>query len=70
MHAFTSFHEWRAAITDPCGPTLTRDYCESRVRALGNAADPSTKSFIDTYGEAYRQLVVSWFQQAAENANS
>ena len=70
MHTFTSFHEWRAAITGPCGLTLTRDYCEERVRALRDPAEPPTKAFIDTYGEAYRQLVVSWFQQAAENANS
>jgi hypothetical protein len=69
MHTFSSFHEWRAAITGPCGLTLTRDYCEGRVRALNNPAESSTKAFTDTYGEPYRQLVVSWFEEAARNAN-
>lgn len=70
MHTFTSFHEWRAAITGPCGLTLTKDYCEGRIRALCDPAEPTTKAFADTYGEAYRQLVISWFGQAAQNANA
>jgi hypothetical protein len=69
MNLFNSFEQWRAAITGPCGITLTQDYCEGRVRALNNPAEPSTKAFVEAYGETYRTLVVSWFDQAARHAN-
>jgi hypothetical protein len=67
MHTFNTYQEWRAAITGPCGLTLSKDYCEGRILALNNPTEASTKSFTDTYGDAYRQLVVSWFEQAAQN---
>ena len=51
MNLFNSFEQWRAAITGPCGITLTQDYCEGRVRALNNPAEPSTKAFVEAYGE-------------------
>lgn len=69
MHTFTTFQEWRSAITGPCGLTLTKDYCKSRVRALNNLAEPATKSFTEAYGATYRDLVISWFEQAAQMAN-
>lgn len=69
MNLFNSFEQWRAAITGPCGINLTQDYCEDRVRALNNPAEPSTKAFVEAYGETYRALVVSWFDQAARHAN-
>ena len=34
MNVFTTYHEWRAAITGPCGLTLDRSYCELRIAAL------------------------------------
>lgn len=69
MHTFTTYQQWHAAITGPCGLTLTKDYCESRIRALDNLAEPATKSFTETYGVPYRDLVISWFEQAARSAN-
>jgi len=64
MHTFTDFEEWRRAITLRCGLTLSRDYCAERIAALQNEAVPSTRSFIETYGENYRQTVISWFETA------
>jgi hypothetical protein len=66
MSLFTSFEQWRAAITGPCGLTLAKDYCETRIAALNNPSDSSTKAFIDAYGEPYRDTVVAWFTQAAQ----
>jgi hypothetical protein len=34
--AFRSYTEWHAAITGPCGLTLTRDYCEKRIAWIGH----------------------------------
>lgn len=70
MHIFATYQEWRAAITGPCGLTLTKDYCETRIKALNDPAEPSTKSFTEAYGDDYRQLVISWFEQAAHQATA
>lgn len=69
MHVFNTYQDWHAAITGPCGLTLSKDYCEGRIRALNNPSEPSTKSFIDAYGIPYRDLVVTWFEQAAHHSN-
>jgi hypothetical protein len=70
MHTFSTYHEWRAAITGPCGLTLSANYCESRIKALNDPAEPSTKAFTEAYGDPYRELVISWFEQAARNATA
>ena len=62
--AFQSYTQWHAAITGPCGITLTRDYCEKRIAALQDEKAPGTKPFLETYGPAYRDQVIQWFQQA------
>jgi len=62
---FESYPEWHNAITVRCGITLTKDYCQTRIAALKDPSEPSTKAFIDTYGTQYRDTVVSWFEQAA-----
>jgi hypothetical protein len=64
MHTFQSYHEWRSAITGPCGLTLSREYCEERIAALMDEKSPGTKPFIETYGPDYRDQVISWFRQA------
>ena len=65
---FTTFSDWHHAITERCGLTLDRDYCEARIAALQNEADPATRSFLDAYGPAYRDQVVAWFRQALHHA--
>lgn len=65
---FESYAEWHDAITGRCGLSLTPDYCQERIRALGDSRDASTKAFLDLYGEAYRDRVVSWFEKALAGA--
>ena len=68
MPVFSDFNEWRQAITVRCGLTLSRDYCAERIAALRDDAVTSTQNFIATYGESYRDLVISWFEQARMEA--
>lgn len=69
MHTFTDFAEWRKAITVRCGLTLSAEYCTERIAELQNEAVPSTRNFIKEYGENYRQAVISWFEQARQQAS-
>jgi hypothetical protein len=69
MHTFTEFSEWRRAITVRCGLTLSRDYCAERIAALRDDTIPTTRNFIKDYGEDYRVLVISWFEQAHHEAS-
>lgn len=61
---FETYEEWHEAITQRCGIVLTKDYCQERLRALGDLQDPATKAFHAFYGEAYLNQVVSWFRRA------
>lgn len=68
MALFTNYDDWRGAITGVCRLELTRSYCEERRKALADESDPATRDFVKAYGPAYRDLVVSWFRQAGEEA--
>ncbi|MEO1035851.1 MAG: hypothetical protein AAFX44_09860 [Pseudomonadota bacterium] len=61
---FQSYAEWRQALTERCGINLTPDYARSRISALQDPKNPSTKEFTATYGQAYLQQVIQWFEQA------
>jgi hypothetical protein len=61
---FETYEEWHEAITERCGLTLTKTYCEERIRALSDPKDLSTRSFVELYGEGYLQKVISWFRRA------
>lgn len=69
MPVFSDFSEWRRAITLRCGLTLSRDYCTERITALRDDTVPTTQNFIKDYGENYRALVISWFEQALNEAS-
>jgi len=68
MHVFNDFEEWRRAITVRCGISLSHDYCTERITTLEDQTVPSTRNFIETYGEDYRQTVISWFETARRQA--
>ena len=68
MHVFSDFSEWHKAITLRCGLTLSRDYCTERIATLRDDTVPTTRNFIKDYGENYRTLVISWFEQAHNEA--
>jgi hypothetical protein len=65
MDYFETDEEWHEAITTRCGLTLTKTYCEERIRALSDPKDPSTRSFVELYGDHYLAKVVSWFERAS-----
>jgi hypothetical protein len=65
---FTSYSEWRNALTIRCGIALTPDYALARIEALENPGDASTREFTRCYGEPYRCQVVEWFRRAASEA--
>ncbi len=62
---FTSYDEWREALTVRCGIALTVAYAQERVAALKNPADRATGEFTRFYGEAYLRQVIAWFERAA-----
>lgn len=61
---FQSFAEWHQAITERCNINLTPEYARSRIAALQDPLDKSTRDFTSKYGEAYLQQVIQWFEQA------
>ena len=61
---FQSFAQWRYAITKQCNIKLTPEYTRSRISALKNRSDKSTKEFEAKYGSDYLQQVIKWFEQA------
>jgi len=64
MSLYQNYQEWREDITTKGGFTLDRAYCEERIAALQNDEEPSTRSFLDAYGDKNRQQIIAWFQQA------
>ena len=69
MHLFDNYHDWRSAITGPCGLTLSRSYCRERITALSDSKIPSTKAFLEAYGKNYSDQVSLWFKQAEKEAS-
>lgn len=59
-----SYAEWHRCITVGCGITLTPAYIEARIAELGNTEEAETKRFTELYGEAHRERVLGWFEQA------
>ena len=68
MHLFKNYDQWRAAITGPCGLTLSRAYCRERLAALADSTIPSTGAFLEAYGKNYLDQVCQWFEQAESEA--
>lgn len=68
MSKFNDYQEWREAITTLGGFTLDQEYCEQRINALKDDTDKGTQSFIEVFGEEYREQVINWFQQALTEA--
>jgi len=68
MDKFSNYREWRDAIINLGGFTLDRSYCEERISALKEGSDKTTQSFLESYGEEYRNQVIGWFEQALKEA--
>ncbi|MCH8473786.1 MAG: hypothetical protein LAT55_00990 [Opitutales bacterium] len=66
---FQTYGEWHKAITLRCRLKLTKAYTKERLQALQNDAEPTTKEFLQTYGEDYRKQVIHWFERAHREAS-
>ena len=64
IQTYKGYDEWRAAMTETAGFSLNPAYCQDRINALSNEQDPSTRAFLKAYGDAHRDQVVRWFEQA------
>lgn len=65
---FQNYAEWRHAFAERCKIPLTPQYAQERIEALKNPSDPSTAEFTATYGEAYLQQVITWFENVRNTA--
>jgi len=59
-----SYDQWRRCIEVDCGIPLTPDFIRARLAELVEPSDFRTVQFVRLYGEAHRQRVITWFQQA------
>ena len=59
-----TYDDWKHCITVLCGIPLTSAYVEDRLAALRDHADHGTQKFIAAWGEAHRERVIGWFEQA------
>jgi hypothetical protein len=55
-------------ITQRCGTSLTRDYCQERIAALKDSSIPATRDFVKAYGEPHCRQVIAWYEQASREA--
>ncbi|MGD2119688.1 MAG: hypothetical protein PVG66_15125 [Chromatiales bacterium] len=60
------YASWRYCIEVKCGLALTPEYIQARIVALSETGNEETQRFTRLYGDAYRQQVLAWFQQAAD----
>ena len=58
------YEDWKHCITALCRIPLTSAYVESRLAALRDPSDHGTQKFVATWGEAHRERVIGWFEQA------
>lgn len=65
---FQNYTEWHEALTERAGIQLTGEYARTRIAALQNVNDPHTRDFTARYGDAYREQVIQWFEQAQRSA--
>lgn len=61
---FKNYMEWRQSLTERCKIDLTPEYARSRITALKDLSNRSTREFKSKYGDAYLQQVIQWFEQA------
>lgn len=59
-----TYEQWHHCITVICQQPLTPEFIETRIEALKNLRDYTTKKFVELYGEQQRLRTLNWFQQA------
>ena len=59
-----TYDEWKHCITVVCGIPLTADYIQKRISELNDPNNYGTEKFKSTWGEAYLEMVIGWFERA------
>jgi hypothetical protein len=61
-----SYEEWRHCITVDCRIQLTRDFLETRLKALSSTTNEGTRRFVSAWGEGHRVRILSYMQRALD----
>ncbi len=59
-----TYEQWHHCITVLCQQPLTPEFIATRIEALNNPRDYTTKKFVTLYGEQQRLKTLQWFEQA------
>ena len=65
----SNYDEWQHCITVSCGIPLTPDYIEQRLSDLKDPSNFHTQKFKSTWGEAYLETVLGWFERAGHESS-
>ncbi|MCE3004489.1 MAG: hypothetical protein ACK59M_09790 [Pseudomonadota bacterium] len=60
-----TYESWRRCIEVDCGLVLEPAFIAARLAELRDADHERTAQFVRCYGDAHRQRVIGWFEQAA-----
>lgn len=63
-----TYSEWRDCIEIRCQIPITASYCRERIEDLTQMKSHHATQFRKLYGAEYTQQVLSWFQQALQEA--
>lgn len=61
-----TYAQWRHCITVECGIPLTHDFIIARLAVWHDSGSEETRRFVRLYGEAHRQAIIRWFEQAGQ----
>ena len=59
-----TYEDWKHCITVLCRIPLTSAYVRDRLAALRDPSEHGTQKFVASWGEAHRERVIGWFEQA------
>ena len=62
-----TYDDWYQCITAGLKQDLTLPFIDKRINALNSPSEPSTKRFVELYGEQQRLKTVQWFEQAKQS---
>jgi len=65
-----TYEQWRHCIEVICKQAFSSDYVRERLDEMGKPQHFKTRQFAELYGDAHRQQVISWFEQAAKEMAS
>ena len=58
---------WEHCIVEDCGIELTKEFVETRLKALTSESSAEFQKFAEKYGTEWTNRVVSYFKQAQKS---